>query len=355
MRYTRQCEQNIDPITSLLKKGSAILLRSHRSIYLTWSFLIILLLITLFISMNVGSVPVTLSDILASLTDRTSKTANILWQIRYPRIFMTMLVGANMALSGLATQAVLRNPLTDTSILGINAGASLLATGAMILFPQHSLGLPMLAFVGGMATWLLVMSFSWRQQGSILRMILTGIAIRSVLAGIQNVLMVMHADKLQGVLVWLNGQLAGHEWQDVLNLAYYSWPVYCVLYLLAGRMNILQLQDSVATSLGVHIRWYRLLIPTLGVLLASVTVAYVGQIGFIGLIVPHVARLLVGGEHRRLVPYTLVLGALLLVVADALARTVIAPLEIPTGTMMAIVGGPFFIYLLNRQRGGRSA
>lgn len=325
------------------------MITNNRKLWLVFFLIIILLLFTIILSLSIGSISVSLNDILSSFLMRESTEAKILWDIRYPRIMMSLISGVNLGLSGLLIQSVLKNPLTDSNILGVNAGASLVAVFILVIAPQSVPWLPLVAFIGGMGSFMLVSVLSSDRYGSAIRLILTGIAVRAVLGGLQSVIITLNSDRLQGAVMWLNGDLSGNTWSDVGLLLLYSMPAYILAFILHEKMDLLQLDDMVIHSLGVSTREYRFIISVIGVYLASVAVSFVGLIGFIGLIIPHLARILVGGKHLRLLLYTSILSPLLLILADTVSRTVIAPLEIPIGTTMSLIGGPFFIYLLYRQ------
>ncbi len=325
------------------------MIKQSRSRWLLFLFLLVVLAIFALIGMRLGSIPVNLEDILSSFTGQATKRGQILWSIRYPRIVITLLAGLNLGLSGLLIQSVLKNPITDSNILGINAGASLLAVVILILFPEQTAMVPLFAFVGGGGAFLLVGLLAFQSSYSSVRIVLTGLAIRSVLGGLQSVIVTMNSDRLHGAILWLNGNLSGHSWQDILLLFLYALPAYLCLFFIHPKMDLLQLEDGLIHSLGYPPKVIALMVALVGVYLAAITVSFVGMIGFVGLIIPHVARLLVGGKHSRLIPFTGILGAILLILADTLSRTVIAPLEIPIGTTMSLIGGPFFLYLLYRQ------
>ncbi|ERL65967.1 hypothetical protein L248_2043 [Schleiferilactobacillus shenzhenensis LY-73] len=309
----------------------------------------------LVLSIRLGSVPIHWSELLALLGGQKTAHALVFMQIRLPRVVLSLVTGVNLALAGLLLQTVLKNPLADPGIMGISAGAAFGATVVMLLFPAAAAVIPLAAFGGGMAAFLLILAFSWRQQLAPIVLILAGVAVNTVISGGQSVLTTLFSDRLQGVVLWLNGDLSGKTWGQIGLVFAYSVPAYLLIVLLLGKLNVLSLNDTAAASLGVPVRFYRLVIAAAGVYLAAVTVAQVGLISFVGLIVPHIARLLVGGNHRVLVPFTILVGALVVSCGDTIARTIVAPVELPVGTIMAILGGPFFLFLLLRQKGGSRA
>lgn len=326
----------------------ALVTKEARGLKAIWWGLCTLLILAVILASLMGSIPVGLEEVVDSLLWRETMPGKILWNMRYPRILLTVLSGINLGLSGLLIQAVLKNPLTDSNILGVNAGASLMAVIFLVLLPEQAAFLPLASILGGLLTFALVMRLSWDRYASSLRMIITGITVRALVTGFQDLVITLNSDKLQGLVMWLAGDLGGKTWQDIASLAAYSLPAYFLAYGLHDKMDLLQLDDSLIFSLGVSSRKYRLIIASLGVYLSSITVSFIGLVGFIGLIIPHIARILAGGSHRKLVLFSLVLGPLLMVAADIFARTVAAPLELPIGTTMSLLGGPCFLYLIYR-------
>lgn len=312
----------------------------------------LLLLVSVLLSVGSGSVHIRLPEIAAILRGAATPNAAVFTQIRLPRVSLSLLAGINLALAGLLLQTVLKNPLADPGIMGINAGAAFGATLIMLLWPAATAAVPLVAFLGGMAAFLLIVGFSWRRNLSPVVLILAGVAVNTVISGGQSVLTTLFSDRLQGVVTWLNGDLSGKTWGQCGLLLVYGVPAYLTVLLLSRQLNVLILNDNAVASLGLPVRRYRLMLSSVAVYLAAITVAQVGLIGFVGLIVPHIARLLVGGNHRCLLPFTVLIGAVVVSFGDTLARTIVAPVELPVGTIMAIFGGPFFLFLLIRRKGG---
>lgn len=323
--------------------------RSSRLNILLWTLIVLIATI----SVVVGSVNIPIHEILQILQGKTTTNSQILLAIRLPRVAFSIVTGMNLAIAGLLLQTVLKNPLADPGILGISSGAALGATSILLLFPLASAFVPVISFIGGMVAFSAILFFSWEKELSPVRLILSGVAINSVFSGIQSVLMTMYSDRLHGVVTWLNGDLSGKTWGQFLLTISYSIPLYLIMFIFLKRINLMSLADETIYSLGVSVRRYRILAAILGVFLAGITVSQVGLISFVGLIVPHLARILVGGNLKRLVPYSLLIGAITVMGADFFARIVISPLEIPIGTVMSVLGGPFFLYMLarNKKRG----
>lgn len=313
----------------------------------------ILLVLTLLFSITKGSVRYTLPEVIETVLSRPEGvTTAIIINLRLPRIMIAMMVGANLAVSGALLQSVMGNPLADPGLTGISSGASLAAILIMLLFPSVYHLLSLGAFLGGALACLMVYALAWKNGIRPLRIILAGVAVNAILGGGTSLLSILHSDKIQGVLLWLNGSMSGKSWLDFHRL----WP-YTILGLIMSifcirSANLLQLGDSVATNLGTRVNQVRIALSAVAVFLAGISVATVGVVGFVGLIVPHMSRKMVGADYRYLVPQCMLLGALTLLLGDTLARTIAAPIELPVGVIMAVVGGPFFLYLLRREEQG---
>ncbi|MBN4069774.1 MAG: iron ABC transporter permease [Alkaliphilus sp.] len=311
-----------------------------------------LLVVLAVISLRFGSVRFSTGEIINALIDGSDSTIRIIvMHIRMPRTALAILVGASLATSGALLQAVLRNPLASPGLIGVISGASLSAITIMLVFPALTALVPFAAFIGGLVATLLVFTLAWKKGMSTIRIILAGVAVNAMLGGGTSLLSVLYSDRIQGIIMWLNGTLAGKSWDQVKLL----WPYVAVGLLVAllsvNVANSLQLGDEAAKNLGVRLNLARTVLCATAAFLAGISVAVVGIIGFIGLIVPHVSRLLVGSDYRFMLPSSAILGAVLLVSADIVARTVFSPIELPVGVIMAVIGGPFFLYLLRKVRG----
>ncbi|MCD5410977.1 MAG: iron ABC transporter permease [Clostridiales bacterium] len=311
-----------------------------------------LLVILAVISLRFGSVRFSTGEIINALIDGSDSTIRtIVVNIRMPRTALAILVGASLATSGALLQAVLRNPLASPGLIGVIAGASLSAITIMLLFPALTVLVPFIAFIGGLVSTLLVFTLAWKKGMSIIRIILAGVAVNAMLGGGTSLLSVLYSDRIQGVIMWLNGTLAGKSWDQVKLLLPYVAVGLLVAVLSVNVANSLQLGDEAAKNLGVRLNLARIVLCSTAAFLTGISVAVVGIIGFVGLIVPHVSRLLVGSDYRFMLPSSAILGAVLLVSADIVARTVFSPIELPVGVIMAVLGGPFFLYLLRKVRG----
>ncbi len=279
----------------------------------------------------------------------------IIFQMRLARVILAVLVGAGLASSGVVLQGLLQNSLADPYILGISSGAALGATVAMLFgLGAHVLGvfaLPLIAFAGAVVTAFSVYNLArvgGRVQVSTL--ILAGIAVGSFLSAVTSYLMITGGQNIHQVVFWLMGGLAGRGWDHVAVLAPYIVIGLAIMLLNVRNLNAMLLGDEPAQHLGIDVERLKQVMLMAATLTAAAAVAVSGVIGFVGLIIPHAVRLVVGPDHRVLLPSAALAGAIFLVAADALARVAAAPEEIPVGVITALCGGPFFIYLLRKKK-----
>ena len=334
--------------------------------------LCILLVAGIFMSIGSGTVSLTVSETWAALTgEADADTDRIVNLIRLPRTIVTVLVGANLALAGCNLQGVLHNPLADPGIIGVSAGAGLFAMVIMLLFPEQSAMVPLAAFVGAVLSTGIVFFLAWEKGINPLRMILAGVAVATFFGGGMAALNVFYSDRIQGTVMWMAGGFQGRSWGHVEMLLPYSAIGIIGTILCARSLNALQLGDELAKSLGVRVMRMRTILIFLSALLAAgqgcnlhskrtnillipnvkaaVSVSVAGMLGFVGLIVPHIMRLLIGSDHEYLLPCAAIAGGAVVTLADTAARTLFSPLEIPVGIFMSFIGGPFFLYLLKRR------
>ena len=311
----------------------------------------ITLLSLIFVFSTVGSVNLSLGEILSALKNNDNKVVTtIVYKMRLPRNILATLVGANLAVSGILLQSVMKNPLADPGITGVSSGASVAAIVILLTAPQLASILPVAAFIGGCVACALVFMMAWKNGLKPERVVLAGVAINTILGGFISLLSTLYSDKIQSAILWLNGSLATQTWQDVHMLVWYSVIGLILSLFLIRSANVLQLGEESATNLGFNVNRTRLIISLVAVFLAATSTAVVGIISFVGLIVPHISRMLMGSDQKYTIPFSMVLGGIVLLIADTLARTVGGSIEIPVGVIMSIVGGPFFLYLL-RKRG----
>lgn len=306
------------------------------------------LILAFLVAVGMGSVDIPITEIVQTLMGKETPNGAILMDIRLPRVIIALLVGASLSISGVLLQAVMRNPLADPGITGISSGASVTTMLMMLYFPQFTSVIPVIGFTGGMLACILVYALAWKKGISAIRIVLAGVAVNAVLGGISGMLSILNSDKLSSVLMWMNGNIGNKSWDDVRILGFYTLIGLVVAYPLFKSCNLLSLGDKTAQGLGVNVHSQRMLISAVAVFLAGITTSMVGVIGFVGLVVPHIARMIIGTDHKYLMPFSALIGSLILVVADTFGRTVASPYEIPVGIVMAVLGGPFFLYLLRK-------
>lgn len=311
----------------------------------------LLLLGVMVAGVMIGSVPVSLGDIWAALTgERTGAGRFIVWNLRLPRVLLAALVGMNLAVAGAMLQSVTRNPLADPHLLGLSAGGALVAVLALRLAPDVALGsLPPLAFAGSLAGALVVYLLAWRGGVAPARLILAGVAVGALFGAFTTGILLTSSLTVQVIMSWLAGGFYARSWPHVETVLPYSAVGLAAALLLARRLDVLALGDEPAAALGVRVQRLRALLTGIAAVLTGSAVAVAGLIGFVGLIVPHAARMLVGSGHRYLLPVAALLGGALLVGSDLIARTVVEPRELPVGIVTAVVGAPAFLYLLRRR------
>ncbi|MDR1599730.1 MAG: iron ABC transporter permease [Oscillospiraceae bacterium] len=302
------------------------------------------------LALRVGSAKFTVRQILSSLLDASSPIRAIIIDIRLPRVILSILIGMCLTAAGTILQAVMHNPLADPGVIGVSSGASVVATAVFLIMPAASRSVPLFAFAGALAACAAIYSMAWRGGADPIRIVLAGVAVNAMLGGATSFLMLMNADDLQGVLAWMNGSLSAKSWSQVRVMAAYGSIGILCSALSVKSLNALQLGDEVARNLGIRVGRTRVVLSGIAAYLAASTVSVAGIIGFVGLIVPHVARMAVGANHKRMLPAAMLLGACVVLLADLTGRTVVAPVEIPVGIVMSILGGPFFLYLLRRRK-----
>ena len=331
---------------------------------LVWAGVGLLLAAGILASALAGQLPISPAEVAGSLlraagipnpwAPSDSVVESTLWVVRFPRIAMAMTVGAALAAAGAVMQAIFGNPLAEPGVVGVSSGAALGAATAIVLglatFGEGLVALP--AFAGGLLATLLVYLVS-RANGrtEVVTLLLTGIAVNAFAgAGLAFVLFSASAANREQIIFWQLGSLGGSLWREVLVVAVVAVPGVIVATLLGRRYDVLALGERNARHLGIDVERLRLVSIVVVALLTGVAVAFVGIIAFVGLVVPHVMRMLLGPAHRALIAASTLGGAVLMVFADLLARTVVPGAELPIGLLTSLVGGPFFFFLLWQQR-----
>lgn len=322
--------------------------KSRKKIIIIYLLTVIVLAVTFFIAVNTGGLHTTVKQLFRGLFIEYDETVAIILQLRFPRIIVAMLGGAIMAMAGVLMQAVMKNPLADPGIIGVTSGAAFAAVIVSSFFPSLAALTPIFSFAGGMVAFIAVYLLAWNKELSPVRLVLTGIAVDAFFTGLYKGFNAFTGNSYTGAASIINANISLKTWDDVYLLLIYAVVSMILCMIAAERCNLLTLSDKTVVGLGINITRTRILISILSVLMASVFTAIIGAVSFLGLIVPHAARLLVGSEHKRLLPYSALLGALVFLFADTLGRSIAYPYEISAAIIMAIIGGPMLIILLKR-------
>ncbi|GET70763.1 FecCD family ABC transporter permease [Streptococcus dysgalactiae] len=320
--------------------------RLKRTIYVI--MLCLALLILSAVALSLGGLSVSYGAIVKGLFVAYDPQVALIYDLRFPRIVIALLAGAGIAVSGVLFQAVLKNPISDPAIIGVCSGASFMVLLSSLLLPQLLLYGPILSFLGGGVSFLLIYGLAWKKGLHPVRIILTGIAINALFMGLSTALPSFSASASPLVNALLAGQISQKTWVDVGVLLPYTFIGLGLALLFSRICDLLLLDDQVIRNLGMDSHLLRLGISLIAVLLASAATSVVGVVSFLGLIVPHISRLLVGSKHQVLIPFSALLGAFVFLLADTLGRRLAYPLEISPAIIMSIIGGPYFIYLLRR-------
>lgn len=300
-------------------------------------------------SLSVGAVATPFAVVVNTLFNLDGEQQTyIIMKSRLPRMVLALLAGGALALSGAIIQAVIRNPLASPNIIGINSGAALFALGMVLVFPAvPQAWMPLAASIGGLFAAAFVMLVAHYRNLSAIHLALIGVAVGFVFeAGVDYLLIVSNDSESSAPMIWLTGSLWGRTWAHVGI----SWiplvALSALALLLSYRLDLIALGEATATGLGLHVPRQRLLLLLVATLLASVAVAVVGVMGFVGLMAPHMARRMVGGSHRLMLPVAALVGMLLVVLADGIGRAIAPPIEVSAGVLAALIGAPFFIYIM---------
>lgn len=303
------------------------------------------------IAIGLGSIRISVPAIFETLFHSTAGNVNdtIIFNIRLPRVILALIIGANIAISGAILQAVMGNPLADPGLTGVTSGAAVFVLVIMLAKPEYTQFMPLAALIGGMLAATIVYALAWRRNGiSPISIILAGVAVNALCGGVVGYLSIIYSDRLPSAVQWMNGSLAAKGNSVVTMILPYAIVGWILSFFAIRKANVIRMGDQVAANLGENVHRIRILLSILAVFLAAISVAAIGMIGFVGLIVPHMARFLVGSNYKYMMPMSMALGAFVLLVADTGGRTLFSPLEIPAGILMAVIGGPYFLYLMRR-------
>ena len=346
--------------------------KTHLRRIARWKIIIIILFVVLVlviaVAAAIGPIPISPIEVykiiihkipgLGSLITEPLSPVNqeVILAIRLPRVIAAALIGAALATSGTVLQGLLRNPMADPFIIGVSAGASLGATIAMFFSLGFTVvgalySIPLAAFAGALVTVFLVYTLAKNTEGMpMLTLLLIGIAITSFFSAIVTLIRLISSDTTITIVFWLLGSLNLTTWNYVYLAAPFVIVGLCIMFYFARDLNAIALGEEQAKHLGVEIETLKKIMLTCVSLMTAAAVSISGIIGFIGLIIPHTVRILVGPDHRILIPASGLAGAIVLILCDTLARTVMSPSEVPVGIITALLGGPFFIYLLTRKK-----
>jgi iron complex transport system permease protein len=328
------------------------------------------LVVAAFVAVGTGAVAIPPHTVIAILLDAVGlpapwpfepRQATVLLAIRLPRVLLGVLAGGALSVAGAALQGLFRNPLADPGLIGVSTGAALAAAlmivlGSPLLAALPALAanfaLPFAAFLGGLVTTLLIYRFASRDgHTEVATMLLAGVALNAIAGAVIGLLTFLSDDQeLRDMNFWMLGSLGGITWDRLIPAAPVIVAASAGLALLARQLNALVLGETEALHLGIEVERVKRTIVVLAALAVGASVALTGVIGFVGLVVPHLVRLMIGPDHHRLLPTSIALGSALLILADLLARTVVLPAELPIGILTSCVGGPFFLWLLSRRR-----
>jgi iron complex transport system permease protein len=335
--------------------------RTTARLTLIVSLLLIALIAAVLLSLSIGTIHVPVRAMLSALLlrhplDETQHT--ILFAVRLPRVLASAIVGAALAVSGLVFQGLFRNPMADPYIIGASGGAAVGACIGIVFLSQFALfgfsATALLAFAGAVVAMTIVYALArTRGRTNSVTLLLAGFAIGTMLTNSTYIFEIFDPNATTGIRIvaaWLHGTIGIPQWSQLAVLSLLLAFALIAAFPLMRRLNTLALGDDYAHQLGIHVEATRIGILLTGSLLTAIAVSLGGLISFAGLIVPHVARLWLGPDHARLLPVTALAGAIFLVIADTLARTVLAPSELPVGVLMVFLGGPFFLYLLRKHK-----
>lgn len=309
-----------------------------------------LCMVSLILSVSFGALRIPAGEVVRALMSAgDGVNRQVIWNVRLPRTLVAGLVGICLSLSGAILQGIMRNPLASPGIIGVSSGAGLAAVIILIVLPDYYYLVTPFAFLGAFAATILIYLLAWKNGIDPMRLILSGVAVSALLGAGINALMILFPDRVHGVVSFMVGGLAARTWKHFHILWPYTLIGTAAAMVMSPKLNVLMLGDEIAVSLGVRVERTRTALIALASLLAASAVSIVGILGFVGLIVPHITRLIIGSDHRYLIPASALSGATLLMACDTVARVVMDPVEIPVGIIMAALGAPFFLYLL---RGG---
>ena len=312
---------------------------------------VFVLCFTILISLRIGSIDVSFKELIYGMfLNKQSNNFLIIRDLRMPRVLSAVLIGGNLAVAGALLQTTMKNPLADPGIIGISSGASLGAIAVMVIFTDLIKYKIIIAFIGGIIAACLVYLIGEDKGFSPVRIILAGVCVNSILNALSSMVTVFNSAGVSSIQTWLLGSLVNVTWNDFKILALYTIVGIALCLLVIKSCDLMGLGDKTAQSLGLNVNRVRVMITFVAVFLTSISTGVGGVISFVGLVIPHICRFLIGSSHKFLIPFSYFMGGFLLLVADTVSRNIFRPYEIPVGLTMCLVGGPFFIYILRRSK-----
>ena len=312
---------------------------------------VFVLCFTILISLRIGSIDISFKELIDGMfLSKQSNNFLIIRDLRMPRVLSAVLIGGNLAVAGALLQTTMKNPLADPGIIGISSGASLGAIAVMVIFTDLIKYKIIIAFIGGIIAACLVYLIGEDKGFSPVRIILAGVCVNSILNALSSMVTVFNSAGVSSIQTWLLGSLVNVTWNDFKILALYTIVGIALCLLVIKSCDLMGLGDKTAQSLGLNVNRVRVMITFVAVFLTSISTGVGCVISFVGLVIPHICRFLIGSSHKFLIPFSYFMGGFLLLVADTVSRNIFRPYEIPVGLTMCLVGGPFFIYILRRSK-----
>ena len=309
-------------------------------------------ILSVFVCTGIGSVEFSVSEVARALFVEDDSTARLLiWNLRFPRVLVGGLVGICLSLSGCILQGVMRNTMASPSTIGVTGGASFIGYLTLVVFPAYAYLLPVGSIIGAFVTTMLIYALAYQKGVSPVKMILSGMAVSALFSAFNDIIKTFFADSLGNASGFLVGGLNGVGWSSFQMILPYAAVGMFICAFLPSRMNILMLGDETANALGLRTELFRFFLIAVSSLLAGAAIAVAGLISFVGLVVPHIARLLVGSDYKYLLPASALLGFTLVTVCDTIGCVILPPGEVPVSIILSFIGAPFFLYLLRTREG----
>ena len=321
--------------------------RKYKNKILILTFLLILSLLSIIFAVSIGTIEFSIGDVFKWLfIDDDSVESLIICEVRFPRVLVGGLVGICLSLAGCLLQGVMKNNLASPSTIGVTSGASFIGYITLVVFPSLSILLPIGAILGAFATTMIIYSLAYQKGVSPVKMILSGLAVSALFGAFNDIIKTFYAESLGNASGFLVGGLNGTTWDSLKLIAPYAIIGIGLCFLIPSKMNILMLGDETANSLGLNTEIFRFILIAIASLLAGSAIAVAGLISFVGLIVPHIARLIIGSDYKYLFPCSILLGFSLVVICDTIGRVIMPPGEVPVSIIISFIGAPFFLFLL---------